>query len=348
MHLVVPLSFDVGTHKNLKKVSIREGQDDSLGINKTILAIKSALMARRLEKELGGPVISFDTRNGLSFLFPRTGALRHLFIRGETKYQAKYNEPYLYGLFIRITDGLVKLRADSVVYNNLFSMRRDSSLLARSMPFITRISNDSNALAQCRFKRNNQDFTMGYCGQLSQRKNVEFLVQAFLLVREQFPATLIIKGNWEEHGWTKKYLDKNSYPDIAFSSWDGNVDDFYREIDLFVLPSLFDDFSNAAVDAITQGIPVLLSNTGGSPEMVENNGKLLFDLNDGQASLAERIEYAMINYQEMCREVGGLAAKYTFSWEEEVFAYLRFVHNAKESGLTGDKCKKGNDQPLIR
>ncbi|MDW5375851.1 glycosyltransferase family 4 protein [Halomonas sp. HP20-15] len=338
IHLVVPAHFDVGARPGVVKVPVETRKSRLWGLAKIKTALTFALVTRRLTKQLANPaIVSFDTHNGLSFVATPNRALKALFIRGETHYQAKYNEPFFYGLFIRAMDRLVKARADTVVYNNSPSMRREAELLGKYQPMVHKIPNDSKVAPQCRIARNPEPFTIGYCGQLSKRKNVEFLIRAFLeLERHQQQACrLIIQGNWQAYSWVEDYLDAERYPNIHFRDWGPDTEAFYRDIDLFVLPSLFDDFSNAALDAIANGIPVLLSATGGSPEMVEGNPRLLFDLAEGEAALANRIGQVMGNYREMCREVGVLSANYSFDWAREVFGHIKYVHNNRKKPASG-------------
>ncbi|WP_136067855.1 glycosyltransferase family 4 protein [Modicisalibacter radicis] len=341
IYLIVPAHFDVGSRPGVVKVPVATGQSSLWGLAKIKTALTFALTTRRLAKELANPaIVSFDTHNGLSFIAtPPARVLKTLFIRGETHYQARYNEPFFYGLFIRAMDHLVKARADTIVYNNSPSMRREAELHDKYQPMVHKIPNDSQVAPQCRNARTPGPFTIGYCGQLSKRKNVEFLIRAFLEMDRHQQCRLVIQGNWQAYPWVEEYLDDEQYPNIQFRSWGEDIEAFYHGIDLFVLPSLFDDFSNAALDAIAHGIPVLLSDTGGSPEMVKGNPRLLFDLNEGEAALADRLEQAIDHHPALCREVGVLAGRYRFNWAQEVFGHLRYVYDNRKQPAQGAESK---------
>ncbi|MEC9483258.1 MAG: glycosyltransferase family 4 protein [Halomonas sp.] len=324
IYLIVPEAFEVPDHPNLIKLPVGKSRFKTPSLERIGTAIRSALLAKGVARQATkASLLSFDTRNGLSFLTAgRWCEHQILFIRGETKYQAKYNEPFLYGLFIRALDLLVKRKADTIIYNNSLSLFREAELCRKLNIRSHKVPNDTCVAPQCRIPASRKTFTIGYCGQFTKRKNVEFLIQAFLALNERQPARLVLQGNWQGMIWVEKYLDRERYPNIQLNGWNHDTTAFYEEIDLFVLPSLFDDFSNAAVDAVTYGLPVLLSNTGGSPEIVEDNPTLLFDLRNGPLALAERIEHAMQHYASMCREVGKLAAKYSFNWEHEMLDLL--------------------------
>jgi glycosyltransferase involved in cell wall biosynthesis len=55
-------------------------------------------------------------------------------------------------------------------------------------------------------------------------------------------------------------------------------------MDVFVMPSSVETFSNATLEAMAMARPVLLSEVGGAPEMVESDSSgLLFNLGNQQA-----------------------------------------------------------------
>lgn len=326
VHLAVPEDFTLPVHSNITRLPLKRPRRQWLGLNKLVSGFHGAWQAMTLARRSEAPVwLAFDTHNGLCFLAGRWLQVpKVLFIRGKAKYQGKYNEPLLYGWLIRALNRSIKRRADAIIYNNSSASNSDAALHAKHAIQPYTLYNDSSLAPQCRFATGHGPFTVGYCGQLSKRKNVEFLIQAFIAMDDP-QARLIIKGNWEKYAWAQHYRDVKRFPNIEFRSWGQDMRGFYNDIDLFVLPSLFDDFSNAALDAIAQGIPVLLSNTGGSPEMVDQDDRLLFDLAKGERHLAERLRYVRDHYPMACREVESLTGKYHFDWPGEVSKLLKRI-----------------------
>ena len=51
---------------------------------------------------------------------------------------------------------------------------------------------------------------------------------------------------------------------------------FYRDADVFVLPSKNEGMSNAALEALASGLPLIVSGTGGMQEIVEDGKNGLF------------------------------------------------------------------------
>ena len=95
----------------------------------------------------------------------------------------------------------------------------------------------------------------------------------------------------------------------------GNMPLFYKAIDIFVLPSIFDTFPLSTLEAMASGLPVIVSNNTGSSEIVKDgrNG-FIWKIGDLD-KLAELIEYLAQN--DKLRKDMGFNARRTamnFSW----------------------------------
>jgi glycosyltransferase involved in cell wall biosynthesis len=54
-----------------------------------------------------------------------------------------------------------------------------------------------------------------------------------------------------------------------------SMGDLYRAADVFVLPSLEEGMSNALLEAVSFGLPVIVTDTGGTAELVRGNGRIV-------------------------------------------------------------------------
>lgn len=336
--VVVPFQLEDIVHENIYLLLLGDRNSGWWGLKKIAWALKAAQLARSLARQLDdAEYIAFDTHNGLPFFGARTPLFRSkaLFVRGDTFFQAKYNEEPIYGLFMRAIDARVRRKSDVVVYNHLAACENYRLQATQQQAPAYLLENNSEVPPRCRVPHSDrQPFTVGYCGQLSPRKNVQLLLRAM----EQLPAEqfqLVIKGNWDAYQWSREAFLRRP-KNIVFRDWGNDVASFYQDIDLFVLPSYYDDFSNAALDAIAYGVPVLLSNTGGSPYMVREEPMLLFNLDLGLDDLLVKIRAIRDQYALACHRVGQLSPFYCFDWESRLNDILQGIAEQDPTQENGD------------
>ncbi|MEQ8909366.1 MAG: N-acetyl-alpha-D-glucosaminyl L-malate synthase BshA [Vicingaceae bacterium] len=99
-------------------------------------------------------------------------------------------------------------------------------------------------------------------------KRINDVIEVFDRVRKEIPAKLMLVGDGpERHGAEELCREKGIIDDLYML---GKVQDTDRVIgiaDLFLLPSEFESFGLAALEAMSAGVPVISSNTGGIPEV---------------------------------------------------------------------------------
>ena len=99
-------------------------------------------------------------------------------------------------------------------------------------------------------------------------KRVGDVVKIFAKVRKQIPCKLLLIGDGPDRHDAEAYCrSKGLSEDLKVL---GKVKDTERVLsvaDLFLLPSEFESFGLAALEAMAAGIPVISSNTGGIPEV---------------------------------------------------------------------------------
>ena len=138
-------------------------------------------------------------------------------------------------------------------------------------------------------------------------------------LKEELQALAESQGVSDDIRWLG-YVDHSSLPEI------------YVQADLFVLPSYFEGMSNALLEAMASGLPVVVTNTGGTGELVDENG-LVIEAGD-QAGIIEAAtlilseEERWVRYSQRSREI---ALK--FSWENAAQEYL----NAYERAIDGSQ-----------
>src|SRR3546814_16031842 len=76
------------------------------------------------------------------------------------------------------------------------------------------------------------------------------------------------------------------YTTLFRSGWRKDLKDVYQSLDLFVCPSRFEPLPRVMLEAYDAGVPVISSDAGGCPELVEEYGGDLFPREDVPALTA--------------------------------------------------------------
>jgi len=132
-----------------------------------------------------------------------------------------------------------------------------------------------------------------YAGRLRTRKAVAVLIEAFARLRDRFPeAELVLAGDGEQ----REALEAR----VARLGLDGAVrfpgsvprnEMFgrYADADVFCLPSIYEGFPVAILEAMAAGLPVVASAVSGIPEGLEGGGGVVVPAEDSEA-LADALE----------------------------------------------------------
>jgi UDP-glucose:(heptosyl)LPS alpha-1,3-glucosyltransferase len=64
--------------------------------------------------------------------------------------------------------------------------------------------------------------------------------------------------------------EKFSSPRVEFLGVVENMPELYRAADIFLLPTVYDPFSNACLEALASGLPVITTKANGFSEIIEN------------------------------------------------------------------------------
>ena len=131
-----------------------------------------------------------------------------------------------------------------------------------------------------------------FLGSGFKRKGLETLIKALSFVNENVKLLVIGKGNPEKY---IKIAKKSGIEGrILFLGPRRDIEKFYAISDLFVLPTLYDPFSNATLEAMASGIPVITTKNNGVAELIEEGSEryVLKDLLNAE-ELADKINIAL-------------------------------------------------------
>ncbi|MDP2708447.1 MAG: glycosyltransferase [bacterium] len=123
-----------------------------------------------------------------------------------------------------------------------------------------------------------------FIGQIEKHKGVFLLIEAFNKIYDKYPeAELLLAGDGSRLEQVRRQAAGNR--NIKFLGWPGGqaADELLNRADYLVYPSLvYENCPNAIQRALAAGLPVIASNLGGIPELL-NGGGVLFkpaDAND--------------------------------------------------------------------
>ncbi|MCX6276122.1 MAG: glycosyltransferase [Bacteroidetes bacterium] len=118
---------------------------------------------------------------------------------------------------------------------------------------------------------------------------------------------------------------KNAFPGAINFDYVNDVaklNEIYNAADVFVLPSLAENFPNTICEALLCGTPVVAFDTGGIPELISLiNGRLAEYKN--ASSLREQIKYVLSNPGEFRKEEIAVDAQQRFDPEKIVKAHMK-------------------------
>ncbi|MEU7689320.1 glycosyltransferase [Microbispora hainanensis] len=110
---------------------------------------------------------------------------------------------------------------------------------------------------------------------LSENKGQRFLIEAAaLLARRNRPCTFLLVGDGPERERLRAQADAAGV-DVRFLGFRQDTDGLLARADVVVLPSTAEGLSNAVMEAMAAGRPVVATAVGGTPELLEDRGVLV-------------------------------------------------------------------------
>jgi L-malate glycosyltransferase len=102
-------------------------------------------------------------------------------------------------------------------------------------------------------------------------KRVDAVVDVFRRIRRRVRARLILVGDGPDRARVERLVaDWHLTGVVSFAGEQQNLVPWLSVADLFLLPSAQESFGLAALEAMACGVPVVASNVGGLPEIVED------------------------------------------------------------------------------
>lgn len=202
-------------------------------------------------------------------------------------------------------------------------------------------------------------FTIVCVARLIERKGQHHLLQAFAHLRAVCgePVKLVFVGTGDAEPQLRELANRLNVADaVTFKGFvpREQMPPVYRESDVFVLPSQQEGMSIALLEAMASGLPVIVTDTGGTTELVTEgqNGEIVAWA-DVQA--LTRALHSLMNAGERCRRMGEESRRRAlqFGWPALAARYLElcarvmvpFVADRWSSRSPAERVGKLNKEP---
>jgi glycosyltransferase involved in cell wall biosynthesis len=161
---------------------------------------------------------------------------------------------------------------------------------------------------------------------LVKRKGVSYLIQA----AAETDIELTIVGEGKQEDKLQNMVEDYGIEDrVNFTGYvsHGEIHKYYEKSDIFVLPSFNEGMSNTVLEALAAGLPVVITETGGTNELIDRNGKII-PCKDS-AAIADAIRtYNKDQIKEHGKRSREIAEK--MSWENVVEDYMEVYTKISE------------------
>ncbi|GAB4389535.1 MAG: glycosyltransferase family 4 protein [Thermodesulfovibrionales bacterium] len=157
-----------------------------------------------------------------------------------------------------------------------------------------------------------------FAGSGYERKGLGTLLKALPDMAD--PARVLVAGRGDIKGFSRLAAFLGVSERTIFLGPRRDIADLYAASDLFVLPTLYDPFSNATLEALASGLPVITTRKNGAAELVEDGeeGYVLSDML-ASAELADKANAILENIGYMSERARRKAEQYPISGAADEF-----------------------------
>ena len=175
-------------------------------------------------------------------------------------------------------------------------------------------------LGEKKVNKKNHNLNILIVGRLSREKGIDIALKALSRIKKKFILTIVGRGLDKKKltYLSKKYFGKNYKTIIRFSGHHQKLEKFYNQSNLFLNTSHFEGFSNAIIDAMNYGVPIIASDCPGGNKEILKNGKygLLFKSKNHNDLKLKLLKY--LDNKKFFQKKAKLAKKHIKIFSKEV------------------------------
>jgi N-acetyl-alpha-D-glucosaminyl L-malate synthase BshA len=167
-------------------------------------------------------------------------------------------------------------------------------------------------------------------------KRILDAIEIFALVRAKMPAKLVMIGDGPDRAPAEELARARGVEkDVLFLGQQNGVREKLGQADLFLLPSTLESFGLAALEAMACEVPVIATNVGGLPEVIEH-GVDGYLVEPGDVQQAGRYAIELLSRADRGHEMGKLArihARKKYCANDVIPMYERYYEQVLEGSL---------------
>ena len=191
--------------------------------------------------------------------------------------------------------GISRFILDFHLRSGYFPKAAATSVIPNPLPGNSGVAGEWKPSKQARLR-------FGFVGLLSEHKGIEILLQQF----SRLDADLVVFGKSLVPDYQRQLELTYGRPNILFKGWESDIAKIYRDMDVLIVPSLWNEaFGRVVIEAFSFGIPVICSNKGALPELIEQGITGWVYDSDNAAQLRKTVEY-VINKPEIVSQMSGV------------------------------------------
>jgi L-malate glycosyltransferase len=172
-----------------------------------------------------------------------------------------------------------------------------------------------------------------FVGRLHEQKGLDVLFTAFQQLLKQYPdfnLRLQLLGDGPLRGELNSLSQQLGIADqVDFVGMTGRVYEHLQQADIFILPSRAEGHSNALLEAMACGLPVIVSDIPANLDVIENNRNGLTFRTGDPASLVKAV-ISLLEHPELREQLGGIARQTIESQYSLSFIAERYISLYKD------------------
>lgn len=231
------------------------------------------------------------------------------------------------------------LKKADVICSTSHVMAKETNKYTDKKVYITPFGVDLNKFKPTEKDKKGDRLTIGTVKALSDKYGIADLIQAFADIYKKVPnAELLIVGDGPqraEYEKQTKSLGIDSVTTFTGRVPNDKVPEYINKMDLFAVPSTEDSesFGVAAVEAMACGVPVVVSNVGGLPEVVLEGETGFVVEKENPDQLAQAL-LTLMNDANLRRKLGQNGIKHVkdnYNWLENANSMLKLYDETLKS-----------------